>query len=279
MNVKKFGLALTALVIIAILIFILMVSSPGRPGQSGQGTPLPDTTDEYGISNGQKADALKAALAEPSIDREKYEVDGIGVVRPEDTGLINISGYLIKVRLHYILAGLERVQFDVYVDPTTNKTMAVSYYGVPPGPYDWAMAPPGASWYHTTRVWNIRQPGDPYHPGTIVPEIHPAVELKPPDATVYLTIVDEDNFTKLKNGMPYEAAVFIDPATGSNLSINSMPVKSRWNATLTLPAINEEYEYGTRIIKPVPSQVFYIVLKNGENFNDVKMTYAMPGHM
>src|SRR5512135_2598909 len=116
---KKFGLALTILVIASLFVFILMVSSPGEQGQPVQRTPSPDTIDEYGISDRQKADALEAALSEPSIDRANYEVDGVSVVEPEDAGFLNVSSHLIKVRLHYFLAGLERVEFNVYVNPDT----------------------------------------------------------------------------------------------------------------------------------------------------------------
>lgn len=276
---KKLGLALTALAIASLIIFILMVSSPVEDGRPGQRMPSPDTIDEYGIWDRQKADALEAALSEPSIDRANYEVDGVSVVEPEDAGFLNVSSHLIKVRLHYVLAGLESVQFDVYVNPDTNSTMAVSYYGVPPGPYDWAMVPPGASWSHTTRAWNTRQSGNSSQPGVVVPELHPAFIVEPPNATVYLTIVDEDNFTKAKNGLPYEAAVFIDPSTNISMKIKDLPVKGRWNATLTLPAIKEEYEYGTLIIKTVRIGTYYLLLNNGRDYGPVKITYAMPGHM
>lgn len=273
---KKFGLALIILAIIFTLVFILMVYDPGLPGP---GMSSSGTIDEYGISGAQKDNALKAALAEPSIDRAEYEVDGVGVVKPEDAGYLNVPGYLVKVRLHYMLVGRESIQFDVYVDPATNRTMAVSYYGSPPGPYDWAIVPPGASWYHRTIAWHIQQSGNSSSLGVIVPELHPAVMIEPQNDTAYITIMDEDNFTRLKSGLQYDATIFVDPLSGADVTIKDLPVHGSWYATLTLPAIKEEYAPGTRIKKDIPVRPYYVVLNNGKDNGPDKMTYAMPGYL
>lgn len=273
---RKFELALIILFIIAVLIFIQMVYGPGLPGLIMSSS---NTIDEYGISSIQKDNAVKAALAEPSIITENYEADSVSVVRPGDAGFIYVTGYLIKVSLYYMLAGRERVQFDVYVDPVTNRTMAVSHYGIPPGPYDWAMIPPGASWYHKTIAMNVPQSDNSSSLGIVVPELHPAIVAEPQNEKVYLTIVDEDNFSRLKNGLSYEGTAFVDPSSGASMSIKDQPVNGSWNATLTLPAIKEEYEPGTLIIKTVPLRTYYLVITNEKDNEPVKTTYGMPGYM
>ena len=156
----------------------------------------------------------------------------------------------------------EPVGFNVIVDTATMNETAVQFLGSPALMNSWVSIPPGNGIY-TAMSSNMSSSPD----NEAVRAIYfSEIQLIPENASIYPLILDEDNFTNLTDGSPYEAADLVDPQTGQSVKVDgSKPVSSGWSAFYLLP--NGTYGPDTNR--------YYLVLFN-EDTSDVTVVHKDP---
>ncbi len=150
------------------------------------------------------------------------------------------------------------------------REMGVQYNGLPPIMTSWVIIPPGNGIYEMQGVTTELSSGMKF----IQSEVSfgaSAMKLTPSDATLYPTILDEDNFTRYMNGSAYDPADLIDPQTQDTITVNgSLPVSSGWKAFYLLPQhMQADGTYGA------DKKSYYLILMN-KNDNEVNVTYKNP---
>ena len=153
------------------------------------------------------------------------------------------------------------VGFDVIVDTATMNETAVQFLGSPLM-NSWVSIPPGNGIY---TIMSSNTSTSPDNEAIRVINFS-EIQLIPENASIYPLILDEDNFTDLMDGSPYEAADLVDPQTGQSVKVDGVkPVSSGWSAFYLLP--NGIYGPGTNR--------YYLVLFDKDS-SDVTVMHKHP---
>ncbi|HTY90398.1 MAG TPA: hypothetical protein VMC84_04405 [Methanocella sp.] len=281
---KKFGLALVALLIIGIMVIVFMVSQQG-----GQQLPGADNTSS-GSSNAsgipwQKAQVIAVALEDPVVQRIRDHSASTRppvYIKPGDTGVyVNDRGRYAGVYLNgtavagYAAPGYGDYMLKVIVDTQTMKEMGVFYGGMPSFMNNWVIIPPengiyermSASFYAEYTV-----PRTNFEDKPIIGSRARSMNLTPADAKLYPLVLDEDNFNRFMNGSTYEVPVLIDPGTGNRVKPDgTMPLIPGWSGEYILP---EELQPHNARLGWKAAWYFVVLFNRGSD--DVKVKYVSP---
>jgi hypothetical protein len=278
---KKLAIVLTSLTVVAsAIIFIAIFTIGGGPA----GISMHNVTSTSAIApndtQSMKDEALRIALTDPDVQaaingtQGKYDVEAIDIVDPKDVGYLNLNGTFVRVSIQASPI-IERIHYHVVVDVANHREMGISYGGSPIVMMrlnDWAIVPPGASWYHHIIIGINGTAGGSYVPGgTEVLDVDASVDYLPADAIIYPLILDNENFDKMQAGDEYDIPQLLDPSTGKSVQIGgNKPIRSGWNVHLMspprqLPRTFEEVSKSERS--------YYLILKNPGSGGDVRVTF------
>lgn len=219
-------------------------------------------------TDSMKDRVVRVALEDPAINTAiNGSVDGkydINYIKPGEVGKYTYVKDFEKyawLQIYTNYSG-KPVGFNVIVDTATMNETAVQFLGSPQPTSSWVSIPPGNGIY---TVMSSNMSSSPDNEAIQVVNFS-EIRLIPENASIYPLILDEDNFTDLMDGLPYEAAGLVDPRTGQSVKVDGIkPVSSGWSAFYLLP--NGIYCYDTNW--------YYLVLFN-ENDSDVTVIHKDP---
>lgn len=283
---KKFGLALVALLIAGIVVVVFMVSQGGeRPLSS-----IDNTSNVPGnVSNvqWQKARVIAVALDDPvvkSIREHSTSTSPPVYIKPGEAGVylndteryagvyLNgtaVAGYAAPV------PGASNYVLKVIVDTRTMKEMGVFYGGMPTFMNSWVIIPPGNGIYERMSAGFYAEytvPRTNFEDTPIIGSSARSMNLTPEDARLYPLVLDEDNFNRFMNGTAYEVPELIDPVTKQKVRPDgTLPLIPGWSGEYILP---EELQPHTAN-NGWTAGLYYVALFN-RGQGDVKVKYISP---
>lgn len=230
----------TSTILVYIILAILLVVSIGVY-VTNNNSPQRSLTYPYGQTDTEKADALKVAFSDPAINdsvriSDKYTADITIGGSFNDSGFLNVSGTLARVDIQTESSLVSRT-FSILADISTGQELEARY------PYQMqtplmVLLPAGAAWYYVI----------PVHSGEAPIPIY--MEFQPQISYVYPAIVDQANFEKLKNGLPFQPLSYVDYPSNETVAYGgSTPVPSLWQTNITVSDTD-------------PSPEYYFVLEN-----------------
>jgi hypothetical protein len=283
-SVKKFGLALFALLVVGVAVFAFMVSQDG-----GRQPPGIDNTSNVStnVSNvpSLKAQVIAVALADPVVQRIREHSaykSPPGYIKPGDTGVyLNDSERYAGVYLNgtavegYAAPGYGSYVLRVVVDTYTMREMAVLYGGMPSFMNSWVIIPPGNGIYERMSAGFYAEytvPRRVFDDLPIIGSSAHSANLTPADAKLYPLVLDEDNFNKFMNGSAYEVPELIDPDTKEKVRPDgTKPLIPGRGGTYILPEELQPHNANRGWTAPW----YYVVLFN-RGPDDVKVKYISP---
>jgi hypothetical protein len=300
---KKMAILLLSLLILAIVIWavessaIIHMISPSAtaqptvayPSVNGVGqvdTPTPDPytgtleglkvhgdnyNDSYGLTKGQKMDAIRLALDNSTVKESIKEFENIspvlliGPVALSDQDIR--SGYLDLPNIANVPMqfgeSFTQQNFIVYVDFRNNTVIGIERWWPKEDIQLYIPIPSGASWYHKLMGPWVNASDDM---SRIELDFH--VIYSPDDARIYPAIVDESNFSMLKNNSTFSAVRYVDFMTDlSTMYDGTKPIVPVWTMNGS-GSWDPHMSLGDANIPNYFNQVhptYYMVLRNLDN--------------
>jgi hypothetical protein len=224
----------TSTILIYITLAIILALSLGVYVTTNSSTQKA-LTYPYGQTDTEKADAMKVAFSDPAINdsaqiSDKYTANISIGGSFNNSGFLNVSGTLARVDIQTETSFVSRT-FSILADISTGQELEARY------PYQMktpivVLLPAGATWYYAI----------PVHPGEAPIPIY--MEFQPSISYVYPAIVDQANFQKLKDGLPFQPLSYTDYPSNETVSYNGVtPVPSLWQTNITVSGTDLSPEY------------------------------------
>jgi hypothetical protein len=282
--VKKFGLALFALLVVGVSVFAFMVSQDG-----GRQPPGIDNTSNVStnVSNvpSLKAQIIAVALADPVVQQIREHSAYMSppeFIKPGDTGVyLNDSGRYAGVYLNgvavegYAAPGYGDYVLKVIVDTRTMREMSVFYGGMPKFMNSWVIIPPNNAIYERMSSGFYAEytvPRTNFDDKPVIGSSARSMNLTPAGAKLYPLVLDEDNFNRFMNGSAYEVPGLIDPDTGNRVKPDgTQPLIPGWGGEYILPEELQPHNANRGWTAPW----YYVVLFN-RGPDEAKVKYISP---
>lgn len=228
--------------------------------------------DNYNDSNGltaaQKMDAILLAIDNSTVRERFSEYEGMNSnlsIAPVIPSMADYrSGFLKRpdlVNVQIILNNMAMPEnLIVYVDIKNNTMDGVEgWWSRDTGPMD-ASIPPGGEWYHRLMGPWINESGDMSRI-----EMHFRLVYSPGDAMLYPTIVDDSNFSLIKNGSMFSPVRYVDYVTNQTMTYaDNTPVVPEWTINGT-SAWGPHMSFGDAVLPDYyyePHPAYYVIIKN-----------------
>jgi hypothetical protein len=224
--------------------------------------------DSNGLTTGQKMDAILLAINNSTVRERFSEYESmnsnlsIGPVIPSMADYW--SGYLKHsdmVNVPIILNGMPLPEdLIVYVDIKNNTIDGVEgWWSRETGPMDTSI-PPGDEWYHRLMGPWINASGDMSRI-----EMHFRMVYSPGDARLYPIIVDDSNFSLIKNGSMFSPVRYVDYVTNQTMTYaDNTPVVPEWTSNGT-SAWEPHMSFGDAVLPYYYNEqhpAYYVIIKN-----------------
>ena len=287
MSLKKLAMLLISLLVIIVLLVIFESSAftniinpvtapqptPGAYTSTVEGLKVngENYNDSNGLTAGQKMDAILLAVNNTKIQETIKEYQNIspnrsiGSVIPSDQDYR--SGYLglpsiVNVPMQFGDLPAQEY-FTAYVDIKNSTVIGVEdWWPKEAGQID-ASIPAGADWYH-----RLMSPWVNSSDNMAKIEMEFRVIYTPDDARLYPIILDEDNFSKYRNGSSFTAVQYVDRMTSKTTVYDgTKPVAPDW--TMNGSTAWQPYmSFGDAILPNYYNEAhpnYCVILKNADN--------------
>ncbi len=227
--------------------------------------------DSNGLTASQKTIAINIALGDPSIKNWLSAHPGgsrIGSVKilgtDGESGFVNLSDTIVEVPFQFLdsISFINNERVNISVDLNTSKVIGNIWYSYRNFPMDADITiPPGSYWYYQLSG-GIAMNSPIAEQGTLT--MSPWVyDIQPENASIYPTILDEENLRLFLNGTLYHALEYYDNDTKSNTSIDgNTPFSHNWSTQISIPL----YQATDGTSQPnykIPTH-YYVLLKNSD---------------
>lgn len=236
--------------------------------------------DSNGLTAIQKTTAINIALSDPTIKGKLWNHPGssqIGNVTVlginGESGFTNLSDMVANVPFQFtgLQAPIENEQMNISVDLNTNKVIGSIWYSYRRFPMDAEiMIPPGAYWYYQLSG-GIKMGSSMAQGGTLT--MSPSVyDVDPENASIYPTILDEENFDSFLNGTAYHTLEYYNNDVRINTSTDgSTPFSHNWSTQISIP-VDQAPDGMSYPNYKIPSK-YYMLLKNGDPNRYVSISF------
>lgn len=267
---------------------------PGGNAVLPEFTPTPDPytgtvegikihCDNYNDSNeltaGQKMNAIRIAINNSTIQEKFNEFEGANAslygisnaslyIGPVILSMMdNESGYLKRPNVANVPIKLGLLPLPeyliAYVDIKNDTIAGVDgWWSRMPGTMDTSI-PPGGEWYH-----GLMEPWVNTSDDMSRIEMHVRLVYSPGDAELYPIIVDDSNFSLLKNGSMFSPVKFIDYVTNQTIVYaDATPIVPEWTANGT-SVWEPHISFGNAILPDYngePYPAYYVIIINADN--------------